>query len=144
MTDIAAKMDQAIKGLGDAIGAKPEDVRALLLALGEPPLAMQTQRHLQVAARGLHEAMRRHHEAAAALALARRALQQHEYAHTIEGIDGNNAAERAAFLYAACSDQHDALRDAEAGVAEARLQLDQARLAWDLARYLVRAEEANS
>ena len=76
------------------------------------------------------------------LTLAKRVLETARTHHLCKGVEGKNQAERDAKLASLLVEETTVVEFLEDEQAEAKLGLEQARLAWDLARYKVRTLEA--
>ena len=58
-----------------------------------------------------------------------------------DGVDGKNAETREAFIHGALPHQRQTLLRSEEALAQAKHELELARLSWELARYTVRIHE---
>ena len=97
---------------------------------------------LATGAQAYQDRLETYHEATAKLVLAKRTLETAKGAHLLAGIEGKNQPERDARLEALTVEELAAVEFLEDEQALAKLQLEQAKLSWDLARYKVRALEA--
>lgn len=112
---------------------------------------------LTLAAQGLTHALEAHHDVSERLVEAKRRLAHAEAVARVHGLEvggqlksyaelGKNEAERAAAFDLAFIAAHPGARGTvevlEADLARAKLELEQARLEWDLQRYRVRLLEA--
>ncbi len=87
------------------------------------------------------QGLKHYHQATAKLTLTKRLLEAAKTKHLCEGVEGKNQAERDAKLERLLIEEITAVEFLEDEQAIAKLGLEQARLAWDLARYKVRALE---
>ena len=97
---------------------------------------------LATGAQAYQDRLETYHQATAKLILAKRILETAKGIHLLAGVEGKNQAERDAKLEALVFEELAAVEFLEDEQATAKLQLEQARLGWDLARYKVRAFEA--
>lgn len=96
---------------------------------------------LAASAASYSQALGDFHTATAKLTLAKRQLEAARAKHLCAGVEGKNQAERDARLECLLVEETTAVEFLEDEQALARLELEQARLSWDLARYKVRALE---
>lgn len=94
-----------------------------------------------LAAQLLREKLEAYHETAQAASEAKQLLEDHRNMHLRKGIDAKNQAERDAQLAGLVAEQGWKVQSAEADLAEARLELELARLEWDRCRYRLRLLE---
>jgi hypothetical protein len=81
------------------------------------------------------------HQASAGLESCRHVLENARALRFAEGIDGKNAEQREAVLRLELRDLHIKLISQEQQLAQAKLELETARLEWDMLRYRLRAYE---
>ncbi len=98
---------------------------------------------LKAAKNGLEDAQITLCGAVTAHAEAKRGLELSKALKLCEGVDGKNDKERTAKLRLELTSEYAALAEAEDALTEARCAFEVARLEWDLARYQVRALEAD-
>ena len=97
---------------------------------------------LTTSAQEYSKALEHYYNASAKLTLAKRHLETAKARHLCNGVEGKNQAERDARLECLLIGEKAAVEFLDDEQATAKLKLEQARLAWDLARYTVRALEA--
>ena len=90
----------------------------------------------------LQAALTQHTDAANSLAEARCSLEFKRAELLCGGVDGKNAEARDAALRLKLFDEHVEVLGLEVALAEARQELEQARLGWDCLRYKLRLLEA--
>ena len=115
------------------------DILTLTTLLKDAHLAPQT---FDRACERLQTALTQHTDDANALAEARCSLEFKRAELLCRGIDGKNAEARDAALRLKLFDEHAEVLGLEVALAEARQELEQARLAWDCLRYKLRLLEA--
>ena len=115
------------------------DILTLTTLLKDAHLAPQT---FDRACERLQTALAQHTDAANSLAEARCSLEFKRAELLCKGINGKNAEAREATLRLKLFDEHVELLGLEVALAEARQELEQARLSWDCLRYKLRLLEA--